>query len=667
MAVDTGVDGTYSVIGLAPGDYYVTFRGETYAYRNSVSGAWVNTSAFLTQSYPNIIATTAAGPGTPVHVTLSHVTTGINDVAALGSTFSGIVTDAGGAPLLDICVLPANADGYVNGVTQCSDSSGRYTTAGLPMTAGTPTGTYHLVFLDYESRYLIPQWYDSLLDTLGQHSTATPLVTRPGDQTLKTVVMQRGGDISGVATASGRTTPLANVYVTLFPTGSSGPGLYGAQTDSAGRFITQSVPPGSYKVGFIDYSGAQLPANTYFYYNNAQTLAAATAVTVTQGQTTALGVPTGPTAPSAPTAVSATAGDGTAAVTFAAPASNGGSPITGYTITPSPPCSGCTGLTTTGTSSTVHGLTNGTAYTFTVTAANGVGPSPASAASTPVTPKVTPSTVPTAPTAVAATPGDKRATVTFVAPASNGGSPITRYTVTAAPGGRSATTTGATTATVLGLTNGTAYTFRVTATNAAGTSPASLPSAAVTPRTPGTPTLSGTVTANGVPVGNTRLNAYTPAGAYVSGVGTDASGAYQMALPPGSYKFYAYSSVSGYPSQWVGGLNFSTATVTVFSATTTQNIALHANAVLSGTVTLNGVPIVNAWVKAYTVANVLVSAAGSNAAGAYQMALPPGSYKLLVISSSASYPSQWAGGSDFSTATVTVFPATATQNIALHP
>ncbi|MGN9810205.1 apiosidase-like domain-containing protein [Micromonospora sp. BQ11] len=88
-------------------------------------------------------------------------------------------------------------------------------------------------------------------------------------------------------------------------------------------------------------------------------------------------------------------------------------------------------------------------------------------------------TAPGAPTGVAATPGNASATVSWAAP-SDGGSPITRYTVTGTPGG-SCTTTGATSCTVTGLTNGTSYTFRVTATNAIGTGPASAASAAVTP------------------------------------------------------------------------------------------------------------------------------------------------------------------------------------------
>jgi len=113
-----------------------------------------------------------------------------------------------------------------------------------------------------------------------------------------------------------------------------------------------------------------------------------------------------------------------------------------------------------------------------------------------------PPTVPAAPTGVAATPGNGSATVTWTAPA-NGGSPITAYTVTPYVGGvaqtaGAVTVTGtgngtgtnppATSAVVSGLTNGTTYTFAVSATNAVGTSVASAQSNAVVPTNVVTPT-----------------------------------------------------------------------------------------------------------------------------------------------------------------------------------
>ena len=184
------------------------------------------------------------------------------------------------------------------------------------------------------------------------------------------------------------------------------------------------------------------------------------------------------TAPAVPTGVVAQARNASAAVSWTAPANDGGSPITGYTVTAAP--GGRTAATTGATTATVTGLANGTAYTFTVTATNAVGTSPASLASAAVTPSSS-TMAPWAPTGVTAIAGNTQAAVSWTAPASDGGSAITGYTVTAAPGGRTATTTGATTATVTGLTNGTAYTFTVTATNAVDTSLASLASNAVIP------------------------------------------------------------------------------------------------------------------------------------------------------------------------------------------
>ena len=95
--------------------------------------------------------------------------------------------------------------------------------------------------------------------------------------------------------------------------------------------------------------------------------------------------------------------------------------------------------------------------------------------------------VPAAPTSVTATGGNAQASVSWTAPAALSVLPITDYTVQYSTNSGSTWTTFAraastsTSATVTGLTNGTAYTFRVSATNSVGTSGYSTASTAVTP------------------------------------------------------------------------------------------------------------------------------------------------------------------------------------------
>jgi hypothetical protein len=259
----------------------------------------------------------------------------------------------------------------------------------------------------------------------------------------------------------------------------------------------------------------------------------------------------------APTIGTATAGDTQASVSFTAPTNTGGAVISAYTVTSSPG-----GFTASGAGSplTLTGLTNGTVYTFSVTATNSSGVSVASSSSNSVTPiaaqtitfsnpgsqsfgttptlsatsssSLTPSftssttgvctitsggalsfvttgsciinadqagnssylaaapvsqsfsvnaVVAGAPTIGTATAGDTQASVSFTVPTNTGGAAITAYTVTSSPGGLTASGAGSP-LTVTGLTNGTAYTFSVTATNSAGVSVALSSSNSVTPK-----------------------------------------------------------------------------------------------------------------------------------------------------------------------------------------
>ena len=149
-------------------------------------------------------------------------------------------------------------------------------------------------------------------------------------------------------------------------------------------------------------------------------------------------------------------------VSWAAPTSNGGSAITGYTVTTTP---GNVTTNTSGTSITVTGLTAGTTYTFSVVAINAVGSSAASAVTAAITGR------PGAPTGVTVRDGNRVAKVSWAAPTVTGGLPITQYNVTATDTGNGATVTLSTTGTTIdftGLAMPREYTFTVKAVNANG-------------------------------------------------------------------------------------------------------------------------------------------------------------------------------------------------------
>ncbi len=207
------------------------------------------------------------------------------------------------------------------------------------------------------------------------------------------------------------------------------------------------------------------------------------------------------TAPSAPTVGNATAGNTTATLTWTAPSSTGGSPITGYQVRVVDSTGTQVGALRpaggTATSLTVTGLTNGTTYRLQVSATNSAGTSPDSALSNPVTPTANATTVPGPPIIgtplQGATGGSLTATARWTPPTSTGGSAITGYRVTAlrmSSSAEDATVVSSTNSRVLGpnvrqraftLTAGN-YRFEVVAINAIGTSPPSARSANVVPR-----------------------------------------------------------------------------------------------------------------------------------------------------------------------------------------
>lgn len=218
------------------------------------------------------------------------------------------------------------------------------------------------------------------------------------------------------------------------------------------------------------------------------------------------------------------------------PKSWGSQPATTYTITLSPG-----GATQTVAANVLQadftGLTTSTNYTATIKANNSVGPSVtgATASGTPLTP-----TVPGVPTIGTATAGNASATVAFTPPGSNGGAAIDVYRVTPYIAGVAQTglavTGAASPITVPGLTNGTAYTFKVEAHNSVGYSTPSGASNSVTPNSASNALdgdaadLGNTVTLSNGGLTVTNANVYPPSCA-------KAINPLPASAPDGAYEF----------------------------------------------------------------------------------------------------------------------------------
>lgn len=198
------------------------------------------------------------------------------------------------------------------------------------------------------------------------------------------------------------------------------------------------------------------------------------------------------TPPAAPTIGTATVlSNSSATVTYTAPAYTGGRAITLYTATSSP--GGLTGTSSQVGAGTIfiNGLSNSTAYTFTVTASHQDGTSTPSSASNSVTTFA--NAQPSVPLNVTATTiSNVRINVSWTAPTYSGNVPITSYTVT--PNIGNAITLSGTTASFEPLTPGTTYSFTVYATNQFGNG---IVSGAVTARTDTVPSEPGNVRAIG--------------------------------------------------------------------------------------------------------------------------------------------------------------------------
>jgi parallel beta-helix repeat protein len=182
--------------------------------------------------------------------------------------------------------------------------------------------------------------------------------------------------------------------------------------------------------------------------------------------TDVMGTPTSSaTVPSEPLNLQADSGDSYVNLSWIAPASDGGSAITGYNIYRN----GTFLIFVSGqlwyNDTTVS---NGVTYTYNVTAVNGVGEGPNSTGVS-----ATPMTVPTVPQSPATTTGNGYVEINWTTPADDGGSPILWYYVYRSinTGVYAIVPAGQLWYNDTNVTNGVTYTYNISAVNAVGEGP----------------------------------------------------------------------------------------------------------------------------------------------------------------------------------------------------
>ncbi len=258
------------------------------------------------------------------------------------------------------------------------------------------------------------------------------------------------------------------------PATNGGAAITGYNVYRGTRAGGESAAPVATSITTTSFTDTGLVNGTTYFYTVAAVNSAG--VSPQSNEVSATPVLVQATVPSAPLSLTARGGNGSVVLSWSVPASNGGSPITGYDVYRGTSAGGesATPVATkvSGTSFSDTGLVNGTTYFYTVAAVNAVGVSPQSGEAS-ATPQAT---VPSAPSGLVASGGNGSVALSWSTPNSDGGSPITGYDVYrgTSAGGESATPVAANVATTgltdTGVVNGTTYFYRVAAVNAAGVS-----------------------------------------------------------------------------------------------------------------------------------------------------------------------------------------------------
>ncbi len=425
----TDANGDYS-FRMVPGRYGIIVRKAGYAelHLDDASWWWPSPTSYLdvvagaTQTVPELRPRQAA-------------------------TVSGVVTDARtGLPIAGEVVEIYR--GAMRGrETRTTDASGRYSFTGLP-----PGGD--VTVFSTSSTYASNPWISPSVDD-GTDVVDAHLALRPFGFRLTAEVRSRTTGLV-VADACGQ------VFAVQFDTTSAlGPEVCAALNDG-GVEVDSPVTTEVY-VRFRD--PAALLEDLWVPFT------AAPGTEDQPGQFLLLDDRVLP--PGAPASLTASPGIGQVALSWTAPTSDGGSPVTGYRVRWR--LAGTTSWTTlpdrpsSPRAHTVSGLVSGATYEFEVYAINAIGVSSSAASAS-----ATVLSVPGAPTSLLAAPGVGQVMLTWTPPTFDGGTPVTNYRIrwrlVGAPSWSAPLTRGAApqAVTVSGLVSGATYEFEVHAINAIG-------------------------------------------------------------------------------------------------------------------------------------------------------------------------------------------------------
>jgi hypothetical protein len=226
----TSANGTYSITGMVPGKYAVSF-GTDCGSPGSLAPQW----------YDN---RTDADSADLVTFTAGKIEKNIDATLHPGGTLTGVLTSTTGQPINGECIGLAAQAGSLGAFTGdgFSTSHGRYLLQDLS------PGEYQVSFNCGAGRYA-DEWFNGQPDS----TTADYLAINPGVTTTLNEKLSRAGVITGrVTDKAGH--PISNicVYVANVRNGLIIGPINGATTAAGGRYDVGQLTPGRYFVQFVD-------------------------------------------------------------------------------------------------------------------------------------------------------------------------------------------------------------------------------------------------------------------------------------------------------------------------------------------------------------------------------------------------------------------------------